>query len=221
MRSIIISALGLLATVATASLQIVPGATWTAVSRVVGLLVWAGLINYADKHRPAHSSSRWWYTQGWQHVVLVRSSCIMVNFAQADTLIRVGEDKTNGTSFINVNCYSSTNLVEWKYEGALLSQTASGDTGPNRVIERPKIIYNKATSKYVMWMHIDSGDYKEAKIGVATSSSVCGKYTYLRSEQPLGHQSRDSGVFVDTDDKAYLLTEDVSTHAEFVIELQC
>lgn len=60
-----------------------------------------------------------------------------------------------------------------------------------------------------MWMHIDSGDYKEAKIGVATSDTVCGKYTYLRSEQPLGHQSRDSGLYVDTDDKAYLLTEDV------------
>lgn len=60
-----------------------------------------------------------------------------------------------------------------------------------------------------MWMHIDSGDYKEAKIGVATGDTVCGKYTYLRSEQPLGHQSRDSGVFVDDDDKAYLLTEDV------------
>ncbi|OSS54079.1 hypothetical protein B5807_01683 [Epicoccum nigrum] len=173
MRSIIISALGLLATVATASLQIVPGATWTATN--------------TGQHIQAHGGG----------ILKVGS-----------TWYWVGEDKTNGTSFINVNCYSSTNLVEWKYEGALLSQTASGDTGPNRVIERPKIIYNKATSKYVMWMHIDSGDYKEAKIGVATSSSVCGKYTYLRSEQPLGHQSRDSGVFVDTDDKAYLLTED-------------
>lgn len=109
-----------------------------------------------------------------------------------------------------MNCYSSTNLVEWNYEGALLSQTASGDTGPNRVIERPKVIYNKSTQKYVMWMHIDSSDYKEAKIGLATSDTVCGKYTYLRSEQPLGFQSRDSGLFVDTDDKAYLLTEDVS-----------
>ena len=135
-------------------------------------------------------------------------------------LIRVGEDKTNGTSFININCYSSTNLVEWTYEGALLSRTVSGDTGPNRVIERPKVIYNKATNKYVMWMHIDSGDYKEAKIGVATSSSVCGKYTYLRSEQPLGYQSRDSGVFVDTDDKAYLLTEDVSLTIFFAVS-QC
>jgi beta-xylosidase len=142
-------------------------------------------------------------------VLVCRRSSIRARLL-ADSPPRVGEDKTNGTSFINVNCYSSSNLVEWNYEGALLSQTASGDTGPNRVIERPKVIYNKSTKKYVMWMHIDSGDYKEAKIGVATGDSVCGKFTYLRSEQPLGHQSRDSGVFVDTDDKAYLLTEDVS-----------
>jgi hypothetical protein len=124
----------------------------------------------------------------------------------------VGEDKTNGTAFTNVNCYSSTNLVEWNYEGALLSRTVSGDTGPNRVIERPKVMFNEKTNKYVLWMHIDSSDYKEAKIGVATGDSVCGKYTYLRSEKPLGFESRDSGVYVDDDGKGYLLTEDVRTH---------
>lgn len=123
---------------------------------------------------------------------------------------RVGEDKTNGTAFININCYSSTNLVEWRYEGALLSRTASGDTGPGRVIERPKVMYNKNTNKYVLWMHIDSSNYGEAKIGVATGNTVCGKYTYLRSERPLGFESRDSGVYVDDDGKGYLLTEDVS-----------
>lgn len=123
---------------------------------------------------------------------------------------RVGEDKTNGTAFVNINCYSSSNLVEWTYEGALLSQTASGDTGPGRVIERPKVIFNKNTNKYVMWMHIDSANYGEAKIGVATGDSVCGKYNYLRSERPLGFESRDSGLYVDDDGKAYLLTEDVS-----------
>jgi hypothetical protein len=103
--------------------------------------------------------------------------------------IRVGEDKTNGTAFVNINCYSSTNLVEWNYEGAVLTRTASGDTGPGRVI--------------------DSANYGEAKIGVATGDSVCGKYTYLRSERPLGFESRDSGVYVDDDGKGYLLTEDV------------
>ena len=129
--------------------------------------------------------------------------------SQAHTLSRVGEDKTNGSAFQNINCYSSTNLVEWTYEGALLSRTASGDTGPNRVIERPKIMHNKQTGKYVLWMHIDSSDYKEAKIGLAVGDSVCGKYTYVGSEQPLNFQSRDAGVFTDDDGKGYLLTEDV------------
>ncbi|CCT61079.1 hypothetical protein IAQ61_001636 [Plenodomus lingam] len=173
MRFLGLATIGLLAAVASASLQIVPGATWTATNTGTHIQAHgAGIIKVGNK----------WY---W-----------------------VGEDKTNGTAFININCYSSTNLVEWNYEGALLSQTASGDTGPGRVIERPKVIYNKKTNKYVMWMHIDSSNYGEAKIGVATGDSVCGKYTYLRSEQPLGHQSRDSGVYVDDDDKAYLLTED-------------
>jgi hypothetical protein len=91
-----------------------------------------------------------------------------------------------------------------------LTRTTSGDTGPNRVIERPKVVFNKKTGKYVMWMHIDSGDYGEAKIGVATGDTVCGKYTYLRSERPLGYESRDAGLYVDEDGKGYLLTEDVS-----------
>ncbi len=91
----------------------------------------------------------------------------------------IGENKLNGSAFQSVNCYSSTNLVEWTFVGELLSRESSGDLGPNRIVERPKVIYNAATSKYVMWMHIDSSSYGEAKTGVATGSSVCGKYNYL------------------------------------------
>jgi hypothetical protein len=46
-------------------------------------------------------------------------------------------------------------------------------------VERPKVIYNEENKQYVMWMHIDSSDYSEAKAGVAVGSSVCGDYTYL------------------------------------------
>lgn len=125
------------------------------------------------------------------------------------TYYLIGEDKTNGSAFQNVNCYSSTDLVQWTYVGALLSQTSSGDLGPSRVVERPKVIYNSSTKKYVLYMHIDSSDYSEAKVGVATGDSVCGKYSYLGSWQPLGYQSRDLGLFQDDDGSAYLLTEDV------------
>lgn len=100
--------------------------------------------------------------------------------------------------------------MSWTYVGALLSRTASGDLGPNRVVERPKVIYNSSTKKYVLYLHIDDSSYGEAKVGVATGDSVCGKYTYISSWRPLGFQSRDIGLYQDTDGKAYLLTEDVS-----------
>lgn len=123
----------------------------------------------------------------------------------------IGEDKSNGNEFTAVNCYSSSNLVEWTFVRALLSRTSSGDLGPNRVVERPKVIYNSGTKQWVMYMHIDSADYSEAKVGLATSSSLCGAaYSYKASWQPNGHQSRDMGLFKDDDGKGYLISEDVS-----------
>ncbi|KAG6359327.1 hypothetical protein INS49_012848 [Diaporthe citri] len=124
------------------------------------------------------------------------------------TYYLIGEDKTTGSAFQNINCYSSKDLVSWTYVGALLSRTASGDLGPSRVVERPKVIYNSSTRKYVMYLHIDDSSYGEAKVGVATGDSVCGKYTYISSWRPLGFQSRDIGLYQDDDGKAYLLTED-------------
>jgi sucrose-6-phosphate hydrolase SacC (GH32 family) len=123
----------------------------------------------------------------------------------------VGEDKTNGSAFQNINCYSSTNLVEWTYVGALLTRQSSGDLGPSRVVERPKVVFNQRTGQYVLYMHIDSSNYGEAKVGVATGSSVCGQYSYRGSFRPNNRESRDMGLFVDDDGTGYLLTEDVST----------
>lgn len=126
------------------------------------------------------------------------------------TFYLIGEDKTDGAFFLNVNCYSSKNLVEWTYEGALLSRNEEdGDLGPNRIVERPKVLYNDKTAKYVMYFHADDKDYGDARVGVATSDTVCGKYSYLHGFRPLNKQSRDMGLFKDDDGSAYLLTEDV------------
>ncbi|KAI9051770.1 hypothetical protein LZ554_004037 [Drepanopeziza brunnea f. sp. 'monogermtubi'] len=120
----------------------------------------------------------------------------------------IGENKLNGSAYQSINCYSSTDLVSWTFVNEVLELQDDGDLGPDRVVERPHVIFNEGTGKYVMWMHIDSNDYKEAKAGVATSGSVCGDYEYLGSVQPLGFQSRDMNLFQDTDGTAYLLTED-------------
>ena len=123
-----------------------------------------------------------------------------------------GEDKAGETSantaFQAIPCYSSTDLKNWTFQGDALTVQASGDLGPNRIVERPKVIYNATTHEYVMWMHIDNESYSAAEAGVAESTTPCGPYTYLGASQPLGQQSRDIGLFQDTNGTAYLLTED-------------
>ncbi|MFF1721521.1 RICIN domain-containing protein [Streptomyces sviceus] len=123
-----------------------------------------------------------------------------------------GEDKTgetsSDTSFQDIPCYTSTDLANWRHQGVALAKQADGDLGPSRIVERPKVIYNASTSTYVMYMHIDSMNYSDARVGVATSSTPCGPYSYRGSFRPLGNISRDIGLFQDTDGTGYLLSED-------------
>jgi hypothetical protein len=124
-----------------------------------------------------------------------------------NTYYWLGEDKTNGSPFQNVKCYSSTDLKNWTFVANVLTRQASGDLGPNRIVERPHVIYNSSTATYVMYMHIDNSSYSERKAGVATSGSVCGSYTYRGSFKPLGHDSLDDNLFLDGG-TGYFLSED-------------
>lgn len=122
-----------------------------------------------------------------------------------------GEDHTGQTtdqSFQNVKCYASTDLVHWAFRNNALTRQANGDLGPSRVVERPKVLFNRKTGLYVMYMHIDSRNYAEAKVGVATCNTVDGTYTYRGSFRPLDHESRDMTLFQDNDGTGYLIFED-------------
>jgi hypothetical protein len=122
-----------------------------------------------------------------------------------------GEDKTGESQdnayFRNVPCYSSTDLAHWTFVANVLTRQASGELGPNRIIERPKVIYNSTTRQYVMYMHVDTPAHTDTRVGVATSSTVCGGYTYLGSTKPQGNISLDIQLFVDDDGSAYLFSE--------------
>jgi hypothetical protein len=130
----------------------------------------------------------------------------------------LGEDKTSGSPFQNIRCYSSTDFKNWTFVGNVLTRQSSGDLGPNRIVERPHVIYNSATAQYVMYMHIDNSNYTERRAGVATSSSVCGAYSYRGSVKPLGHDSLDDTLFLDGD-TAYFLSEDRASTALQVYRL--
>jgi hypothetical protein len=89
----------------------------------------------------------------------------------------------------------------------------ASNLAPSRVLERPKVIYNYRTKEFVMWMHVDSADYRYARAGVAISEKPAGPYKYLGSIRPNHSMSRDMTLFQDTDGKAYLVyaSEDNAT----------
>ncbi len=107
-----------------------------------------------------------------------------------------------------ISCYSSRDLYQWKYEGNVLpavKNDPSSDLAPGKVAERPKVVYNRRTRQFVMWLHVDRRDYKSARAGVAVSDRPTGPYRYMGSCRPNGAQSRDLTLFQDRDGKAYLI----------------
>jgi hypothetical protein len=105
-----------------------------------------------------------------------------------------------------VSCYSSGNLKDWKFEGIALAPNATDslhDLHTSKVMERPKVIYNETTRKFVMWLHVDSEDYTYSRAGVAVSDKPAGPYSFVGSMRPNGHMSRDMTLFKDDDGKAY------------------
>ena len=72
----------------------------------------------------------------------------------------------------------------------MLTQSSASELAVANM-ERPKVIFNAATRRFVLWAHWENGsDYTEARTAVATSSTVDGAYSYLGSFRPLGRQSR-------------------------------
>ena len=99
-------------------------------------------------------------------------------------LPRTEKDKSR----YGVSCYSSTDLLNWKNEGLALRviNDSASILNPGCVIERPKVVFNKKTGKFVMWFHheLKGEGYKAALTGVAVSDNITGPYKYIRSLRP-------------------------------------
>jgi beta-xylosidase len=88
---------------------------------------------------------------------------------------------------IGVACYSSTDLYNWKNNGEVLSTTPDGgDISDGCVIERPKVIFNATTHKFVLWFHLElkGKGYGSARAAIAVSDTPTGPYKYLNSFRP-------------------------------------
>jgi beta-xylosidase len=110
----------------------------------------------------------------------------------ADTYYWYGEHKTEGKAgnkaMVGVHCYSSKDLYNWTDEGIALavSQDPKSEIVQGCIIERPKVIFNQKTKKFVMWFHLELKDrgYEAAKTGLALSDSPTGPFKYIKSVNP-------------------------------------
>ena len=95
-----------------------------------------------------------------------------------------GEHKTEGgrgnQAWVGVHCYSSENLYDWEDEGVAfaVSENPESPVTAGCIIERPKVIYNAKTGKFVMWFHLElkGQGYKAAQTGVAIADNQTAVY---------------------------------------------
>ena len=89
------------------------------------------------------------------------------------------------TTEVGVEVYSSTNLRDWKDEGVALavSETPGHDIERGCIMERPKVVYNPKTHKFVMLFHLElkGKGYEAARVAFAESDSPTGPFRFIRS----------------------------------------
>lgn len=103
-----------------------------------------------------------------------------------------GEHKIAGEAgnlaHVGVHVYSSTDLYNWRDEGVALA--VSDDPGSpivrGCILERPKVICNMRTRKFVMWFHLEPKDagYDGALSGVAVADNITGPFHFAKAFRP-------------------------------------
>lgn len=171
---------------------------------------------------------------------------------KTEKYVWIGENKSSGHFGNSFSVYSSEDLYSWDWEGDVLRSVESMEqlkTDPyfteiygdyteeqlenvfqcinqNTVMERPKMLYNAKTGKYVLWFHSDDSTekntykYDVGMAGVAISDSPFGPFRFLGryrlSRCPEDQmdcfpsskgEARDLNLFQEDDGTAYVVYE--------------
>jgi len=162
------------------------------------LLLFTGILIFmscAQNKKAESGSSSGMYTSFYPGEIWKDNNEIHINAHGAGILYEkgtyylFGEHKTEGrggnSANVGVHCYSSKDLYNWKDEGIALQVLPEGsgsDIEKGCILERPKVIYNAKTGKYVMWFHLEpkGKSYTGAMTGIAQADKVTGPFTYIR-----------------------------------------
>ena len=107
-----------------------------------------------------------------------------------DDLEPDGQEKHPG-----IHLYSSTDLYNWKHEGTI-------DDFGAQYSAHPKVLYNEAQKKYVMWVSTEKGTV------AATSTSIKGPFTAVKNAGQASNLSGFINLYQASDGKGYILYSD-------------
>jgi beta-galactosidase len=115
-----------------------------------------------------------------------------------------GESSTRNT----INCYSAESLAgPWTNHGEVFShmQVMLEGCDGDCVVQRPKVIFNHKSEKFVMWFHADDIEFRIRQVGVATADKPWEPFVFSHTFLPDGLNSTDMSLFVDYDGRAYFV----------------
>ena len=117
-----------------------------------------------------------------------------------------------------VRCYASKDLYNWEDQGLIIppnEEDPASPLHPSQFLDRPHIIYNRATGQYVCWVKIIGKDSTQTST-VLVADSLLGPYRIVRTGlRPLGMNAGDFDLAVaPADGKAYYYFERV--HSELI-----
>ena len=126
-------------------------------------------------------------------------------------------DGKNGVWHWGVRMYESRDLYNWKDLGLIIPpepDKPDSPLHPTACMDRPHIIYNAATKKYVCWLKIMEKDGSQRST-VLTAGALTGPYTMVRTGlKPLNMSAGDFDLVVAPNGKAYYYFERV--HSETI-----
>lgn len=133
-----------------------------------------------------------------------------------------GENKEKSTPGSDVwhwgvRCYASTDLYNWEDKGLIIPPDVDDPESPlhpRQYADRPHIIYNEQTGKFVCWIKVMVGAGQLSTVLVA--DSILGPYEIVRTNlRPVGMNAGDFDLVVEpTDGKGYYYFE--RAHSELI-----
>lgn len=107
-----------------------------------------------------------------------------VQYGGAKTYYQSGTVNSD-TSFVAINCYSSTDLAHWTFQKASVTTSTSGFSGTSWVGRMGSVCYNSSTGKYVMW--VGYAGTQGTGVACLTSSSPTGSFSLNNVQTSIGN----------------------------------